>query len=633
MSRLRSSVALTTARRCALALAALTVIVAAPASAARTPRGGRAAAACPVPPASQTQPWLDPAYSPECRAQFVVQAIPSISDKVAALTSNTTFTNMGIVLPTGGDGPAGDATGNGVAQSPAPIGLGATWSNSMAAAYGNELGQEARARNKSLIAAPVIDLMRTWHQGRQAEGFGEDPVLTGSLATAEIPAIQQNHVEDMAKHIGAYTQETGRAGDAPTATGPNAPASFPNNELMSLKTLNELYLAPFGAASRAGASEIMCAFPEVNGVFGCENAYVFNQMRSMYNFQGAITPDFPNAQHSLAASLNAGCDNCRTPFNGETLQQAVDAGQVPTSTLDRMIYDKVVASFKVGLTDHPPAGPPSNTANVITPAINRVNEHVATGGSVLLKNDGNALPLRSSTSSVAVIGPSASAAPIYATPGSAFVPPVASALISPLTGIQDRAPSGAAINYAQGAAPIGEQPDAPELPLLTTTTESTLNSASHGGSPGLQATYFGTPDFTGPAVLTQVENGVNLGGSIPNSSVAPGAPNGQGGTIKINGWSVRYTGTFTPATSGLYDFSVGDGGGAKLYIDGALKLQNLDGQFGYANQAAVRLTAGHAVDLRLDFAPRQAAVGTSRHRCWRSRSRRRSRSDRTCTSG
>ncbi len=71
------------------------------------------AAACPVPPASQTQPWLDPAYSPECQAQFVVQAIPSISDKVAALTSNTAFPNMGIVLATGGDGPAGDVTGNG----------------------------------------------------------------------------------------------------------------------------------------------------------------------------------------------------------------------------------------------------------------------------------------------------------------------------------------------------------------------------------------------------------------------------------------------------------------------------------------------------------------------------------------
>ena len=193
---------------------------------------------------------------------------PLDPQKVAALTSSTTFTNMGIVLPTGG-GPAGDVSGNGVAQSPAPIGLGATWSSSMAAQYGNELGQEARARNKSLIAAPVIDLMRTWHQGRQAEGFGEDPFLTGSLAAAEIPAIQQNHVEDMAKHVGAYTQETGRAGDAPTASGPNAPASFPNNELMSLKTLNELYLAPFGAASLAGASEIMCAFPEVNGVFGC----------------------------------------------------------------------------------------------------------------------------------------------------------------------------------------------------------------------------------------------------------------------------------------------------------------------------------------------------------------------------
>jgi beta-glucosidase len=264
---------------------------------------------------------------------LVVGALPSISQKVTALTDqNATFMSMGIVMPTGGDGPAGDVSGNGVAQSPAPIVLGATWSTAMAAQYGNELGQEARARNKSQINAPVLDLMRTWHQGRQAEGFGEDPYLTGTIGAAEIPAIQQNHVEDMMKHIGAYTQETGRAGDAPTASGPNAPASFPNNEIMSLKALNELYLAPFGAGAEAGASNIMCAFPEVNGVNDCQNAYTFDEMRDQYDFQGAIGPDFPNAQHSLAASLNAGCDNCATTFDGETLQQAVDAGEVPVST-------------------------------------------------------------------------------------------------------------------------------------------------------------------------------------------------------------------------------------------------------------------------------------------------------------
>jgi beta-glucosidase len=569
----------------------------------------RAAQACPTPPAGQSQPWLDPSYTPECRAQYVVAALPSISQKVAALSSDITFTNMGIVLPTGGDGPAGDVTGGGVAQSPAPITLGATWSTAMAAAYGNELGQEARARNKSQINAPVLDLMRTWRQGRQAEAFGEDPFLTGTLGAAEVPAIQQNHVEDMVKHIGAYTQETGRAGDAPTASGPDAPASFPNSEIMSLKTLNEFYLAPFGAAAEAGASNIMCAFPEVNGVFDCQNAYIFSVMRSEYDFQGAISPDFPNAQHSQAASLNAGCDNCSTTFGGTTLQASVDAGLIPVSTLDRMIYDKVVGSFKVGLTDNPPAGPPSNTANVITPAINTVNENVDNDGAVLLKNRGHVLPLAGSASSIAVIGPSASAAPIYAEPGSAYVPPVASALVSPLQGIQDRAPAGVTVNYAQGAAPIGEQPDTPELPLLTTGTESSLTTSASGGSPGLTATYFGTRDWSGPPVLTQVENGVNLNGGIPNSSVAPGASNGQGGSIKINGWSVRYTGTFTPPTTGLYNFSVGDGGGAKLYLNGVLELQNLDGQFGYANQVAVRLAAGHPVNLRLDYTPAQAAVG------------------------
>lgn len=597
-------------RRAWRGLTALSTVVAVLALSAGASRDARAASACPTPPASQNQPWLDPSYSPACRAQFVVAALPTISQKVTALTDqNKTFTSMGIVMPTGGDGPAGDVTGNGVAQSPAPIVLGATWSTAMAAQYGNELGQEARARNKSQINAPVLDLMRTWHQGRQAESFGEDPFLTGTLGAAEIPAIQQHHVEDMMKHIGAYTQETGRAGDAPTASGPNAPASFPNNEIMSLKTLNELYLAPFGAGAEAGASNIMCAFPKVNGVFDCQDAYIFNEMRSEYGFEGAIGPDFPDAQHSLAASLNAGCDNCATTFDGETLQQAVTAGEVPVSTLNRMIYDQVVASFKVGLTDNPPAGPPSNTANVITPAINHTNETIADDGAVLLQNSGQVLPLSSSASSIAVIGPSASAGPIYAEPGSAYVPPVQSNQVTPLQGIQDSAPAGTAVNYAQGAAPIGEQPDTPELPLLTTSTESSLMTAANGGSPGLTATYFGTRDWSGPAVLTDIENGVNLNGGIPNSAVAPGAPNGQGGMIKINGWSVRYTGTFTPPTTGLYDFSVGDGGTASLYLNGVLELQNLDGQFGYANQVAVYLEAGHAVNLRLDYSPRQAAVG------------------------
>jgi beta-glucosidase len=565
---------------------------------------------CPTPPASESQPWLNPASSPECRAYFVVAALPTVAEKEAALTSHATFTNMGITMPTGGDGPAGDVTGNGVAQTPAPITLGATWSAALAAAYGNELGQEARARDKSQINAPVLDLMRTWHQGRQAESFGEDPFLTGALAAAEIPAIQQNHVEDEIKHIGAYTQETGRAGDAPTAAGPYAPASFPNNEIVSLKALNELYLLPFGMASQAGASNIMCAFPDVDGVHDCDNGYFFDTMREAYDFEGAISPDFPNAQHDVAGSLNAGCDLCSQTLGGTSLASEVSAGAIPVATLNEMIYDETVASFKVGLTDDPPSGPPSNTLNVITPAINTTNQSVDDDGAVLLKNGGGILPLRAGqTSSIAVIGPSASAAPIYAESGSAYVPPAAGAQISPLQGIEAAAPSTTTVNYAQGAAPVGEQPDAAKLPVLTTSSEPTLQTQASGGSPGLTASYYGTPDWTGPAVLTDVENGVNLDGGIPNASVAPGATNGNGATIKVNGWSVAYTGVFTAPTPGTYVFSLSDGGGAKLYLNGALVDTNLDGQFGYTSQVAEHFTAGERVSIALDYTPRQAAVG------------------------
>ena len=56
-------------------------------------------------------------------------------------------------------------------------------------------------------------------------------------------------------------------------------------------------------------------------------------------------------------------------------------------------------------------------------------------------------------------------------------------------------------------------------------------------------------------------------------------------------------------------FSLGDGGAAKLFLDGVMKAQTLDGQFGYATQVAVPLSAGQDVALRVDYTPRQAAPG------------------------
>ena len=257
----------------------------------------------------------------------------------------------------------------------------------------------------------------------------------------------------MTKHLAAYNQETGRAGDAPTTTGATSPASFPNNETISLKALNEVYLAPFGAAAAAGTSMFMCAFPAVNGTFGCENAYVMNKMRAEYGFQGSIGPDFPNAQHSVAASLNAGCDNCSHDLRRHArCRPQVDSGARARQHA-RPGDLRQGRRLLQGRADRPPA---RRRGELRRRALGRaqpgLDQDVATDGAVLLKNAGGALPLASGTDSVAVIGPSASAAPVYDVGGSAYVPPVASALVTPLKGIQDRAPAGTTINYAQGAA-------------------------------------------------------------------------------------------------------------------------------------------------------------------------------------
>lgn len=574
--------------------AGLALLLAAGGLGALTLPGGTPARAaddgCPAPPSGEARPWLNPGYSDDCRARFVVAAIDGTGAKIDAIASNDTFTSMGITMPAGNDGPAGDVRGGGATQFPAPITLGATWSTDLAARYGDAIGEEYRARGKSEVGGPVVDLTRTWHQGRQAEGLGEDPYLTSALVSYEVPAIQANHVVAMTKHLAVYNQETGRAGDAPTTSGPTSPPNFANDEIVSNKALQEVWMAPFGASAAAGTGMFMCAFPSINGTYACDNSYIMNTMRDQYGFRGSIGPDFPNAQRSVAQAAKAGLDNGNWGTNGAALAQAVNDGEVPVATLDRIIYDKVIAAIKVGLVDHPPAVAATDTADVRSPAHDRVSEDVATEGAVLLKDKASVLPLRKDLHSIAVIGAGASAAPVYDVGGSAYVPPVAAGLVSPLKGIQDRAPNGVTINYAQGSAPVGQQPDTPELPLLSTS---------------LTATYYGTPDWSGAPVATRTETGANLNEQTPIPAVAQNTTTG----IKVNGWSVRYTGSFTAASTGTYVFSLGDGGSATLYVNGIPKIHNLDGQFGYADQVAMSFTAGQTVNLRVDYTPREAAPG------------------------
>jgi beta-glucosidase len=334
------------------------------------------------------------------------------------------------------DGPAGVADGmTGVTQLPAPVADAATWSTSDAQEYGEVIGAEEAGKGANVNLGPTINIVRDPRWGRAFESLGEDPYLTGQLAAAEIQGVQSQGVMSQVKHFAVYNQETNR----------NTPA---DDAIVSDRTMQEIYLPAFQAAvKQGGAASVMCAYSTINGTYACQNPYTLTQvLRDQFGFTGFVTSDW-GATHSTVPSADAGLDMEMpdSSYYGAALQAAVENGQVPVSTLNSMVGDILSEMFRFGLFDRAPSGSPS--ATVTTPQHAAVARAVAEQGTVLLKNDGNILPLDASTAkSIAVIGDDASTSAQTAGGGSASV--VAPYVVTPLQGITHRAGSGVSVTYA-----------------------------------------------------------------------------------------------------------------------------------------------------------------------------------------
>ncbi|MGH3214949.1 MAG: glycoside hydrolase family 3 C-terminal domain-containing protein [Trebonia sp.] len=330
------------------------------------------------------------------------------------------------------DGPAGVADGlTGVTQLPAGVALAASWDPSLAQQYGTVIGAEEFGKGASANLGPTVNIDRDPRWGRSFEALSEDPYLNSVLDVPEIDGIQSQDVEDQVKHYDAYNQETYR----------NTPA---DNVIVSDRALHEIYMPSFySAVTDANAASVMCAYSYVNGNASCNNSYLETTvLRDQWDFNGFVMSDY-GALHSTDGALT-GTDQEQpeNTYYGTPLETDVTNGTIPVSALNSMVQPVLAEMFQFGLFSHPRTGSPTDT--VTTPAHQTLARQVAEAGTTLLKNDAATLPLTSSAS-VAVIGPSASASPTYAGGGSAYVIP--SSTVSPLSGIQ-AVDSGA--TYTQG---------------------------------------------------------------------------------------------------------------------------------------------------------------------------------------
>lgn len=365
---------------------------------------------------------------------------------------------LGIPELRAADGPNGiRLVGQTATALPAPVALASTFDDTMADSYGKVMGRDGRALNQDMVLGPMMNNIRVPHGGRNYETFSEDPLVSSRTAVAQIKGIQGAGLMTTAKHFAANNQENNR---------------FSVNATVDEQTLREIEFPAFEASSKAGAASFMCAYNGLNGKPSCGNDELLNNvLRTQWGFQGWVMSDWlatPGTDAitkgldqemgvELPGDIPKGEPSPPAKYFGEALKTAVLNGTVPESAVTRSAERIVGQMDKFGLLSATPAPRPERDKA----GAQAVSRKVAENGAVLLRNEGQALPLAGDAGkSIAVIGPTA-VDPKVTGLGSAHVVPDSAA--APLDTIKARAGAGATVTYETGEETFGTQIPAANL--------------------------------------------------------------------------------------------------------------------------------------------------------------------------
>ena len=303
---------------------------------------------------------------------------------------------------------------------PSVLGAACSWDPKALFLYGGVIGRELRDTGYNMSIGGGMDLMREPRNGRNFEYAGEDPLLAGTMVGNLAAGVQSNQVMGDIKHYAFNDQETGR--------------TIVNAEI-SQQAARESDLLGFqialGIAHPAG---VMCSYnkdtitPPGGTDWSCENDYLLNQvLKKDFDFKGFVLSDW-GGTHSDVHAFTAGLDQEQpgSRYLGDSLENAIKSGQVPTARLDDAVHRVLRSMFATGVIDNPPQYQETNPFRGRDDA-----EHIADESIVLLKNAGQILPLSaSSVQSIAVIGSHADVA-VLSGGGSAQVDPPGGNAVGP----------------------------------------------------------------------------------------------------------------------------------------------------------------------------------------------------------
>jgi beta-glucosidase len=436
------------------------------------------------------------------------------------------------------DGPIGVRHGGPGTTMAGGISLAASWDPALAEREGIEIGKDARAKGAHFMLGPAVNIYRAPMNGRNFEYMGEDPYLAGKIAVGYIKGMQSQGVSATVKHFAVNNSEFDRHN---------------TDAIVDERTLREIYLPAFEAAVKEGhVGAVMDSYNLINGIHGSQNSHLnIDILKKGWGFTGLLMSDWTSTYDTLGIA-NGGLD-VEMPkgvyMNRATLLPLIKEGKVTVATIDDKVRRMLRTAIQFGWLDR-------EQIDLTVSRYNREGDQVALDaareGAVLLKNDGNMLPLQKGPGiSVLVVGPNAHpAVPVGG--GSARSIPFAP--VSLIQSISDYVGSSGKVYYSPGVPTISEMAQA--TPFVTTT---------QGGTKGLTAEHFANPDLRGAPFATRIEEHVDMG--------APSKKN-----LSDLALSSRWTGYYVPTSAGKYDLFVSstgeDGGYYRVYLDDKIVLDD-----------------------------------------------------------
>jgi beta-glucosidase len=363
---------------------------------------------------------------------------------------------------------------HGVARSgratvfPQAIGMAATWDKELILQVATAISDEGRAKYHAALRrngytaqyqglnfwSPNVNIFRDPRWGRGQETWGEDPFLTGEMASAFVKGLQGDDPKYLksAACVKHFAVHSGPEKDRHTF-----------NAIVTKRELYDTYLPAFKKlVTEAKVESVMGAYNRTLDEVCCASKLLIEDiLRGEWGFQGHFVSDCwalsdfhlhhkvtKDAAETVALALHHGCDlGCDHVFS--EIPEAIDRGLITEADVDRALERTLGTRFKLGMFDSAEDVPFTSVSTDVVAC----DEHrqlayrAATESVVLLKNKNNILPIKPSTKKIFVTGPTATSMEVLLGNYYGFN----EQMVTLLEGLAGRIPEGMGMEYTSGA--------------------------------------------------------------------------------------------------------------------------------------------------------------------------------------